>query len=326
MKAAVVTAKDKIEIQDVPIPALEPDSVLVKVAAVGICNATDTRILHAEDPTKVWPYHKWPFIMGHEVCGSIVKVGSAVKGWQVGDRIAGWCPRQGGYAEYCLVYPGKIAAVKVPPKIDSTIGALLEITMGTMRFFMRDDIRKRLEGAQSAYVAGLGPAGLVFLMECLCLGIPTVYVSGNQEARRKLARDLGAKEVFKPDDKPAEILSRRGLAVDVAIDTTGKDLSGEFLKILRRGGVIIPFGVGYDWRQSQNALAAVDVLLADGAHAEAAKAAPLLIDWIASGKMPLGKIVTRVIALEELAEAFAAIDQRKEIKVVVKFQHEEERS
>ena len=318
MKAAVVTAQDTIVTKDIPIPTLEPDSVLVKVDAVGICNATDTRILHAEDPTKVWPYQPWPFVMGHEVCGTVVKAGAEVKDWQAGDRIAGWCPRQGGYAEYCLVYPGKIAAVKVPPEIDAVTAALLEVSMGTLRFFLRDEARKRLEGARSAFIAGLGPCGLVYLMECLCLGIKTVYVSGNQEPRRRLARELGACEVFGPDAKPAAILSQRGVTVDVAIDTTGRDLSGELPQLIRRGGVLIPFGVGYDWRHNQTALAAQDILLADGAHAEAAKAAPLLFDWIISGKMPVRKIVTRVIALEELAEAFAGIDRREEIKIVVR--------
>jgi L-iditol 2-dehydrogenase len=319
MKAAVVTAKDKIEIKDVPVPALEPDSILVKVEAAGICNTTDSRILHAEDPTKVWPNQKWPFIMGHEICGSVVKVGTEVKGWQVGERFAGCGPHQGGYAEYCLVHPAKIAAVKVPSSMNSTTGALLESAMGAMRYFMRDNIHKRLEGARSAYIAGLGPSGLVYLMECLCMGIKTVYVSGNHETRRKLARELGATEVFQPDENPAGILSERGVSVDLAIDTTGRNMSGDFLKILRRGGVIVPFGVGYDWKENQKELSAIDVILADGAHAEAAKAAPFIFDWLISGKMPLEKIVTRIIALEELADAFVAIEQRKEIKVVVKF-------
>ncbi len=319
MKAAVVTAKDKIEMMDVPEPALEPDSVLVKVEAAGICNATDLRILRAGDPTKVWPNEKWPFIMGHEICGSVVKVGSGVKSWQVGERIAGCGPHQGGYAEYCLVHPEKAAAVKVSPSMNSTTGALLESAMGAMRYFMRDNIHKRLEGARSAYIAGLGPSGLVYLMECLCMGIKTVYVSGNQEARRRLALELGATEVFNPDDNPAEILNNRGVSVDLAIDTTGRNLSGDFLKIIRKGGVIVPFGVGYDWKQNQKELSAIDVILAEGTYVESAKAAPFIFDWLAGGKMPLEKIVTRVIALEELIDAFSAIEQRREIKVVVKF-------
>ena len=76
-------------------PVLEPESVLVKVEAVGICNATDARILNAPDPTKVWPYQAWPQVMGHETCGRILELGAQVDGWRVGDRIAGWCPRQG---------------------------------------------------------------------------------------------------------------------------------------------------------------------------------------------------------------------------------------
>ena len=179
MKAAVLVARGRLEIRDVPEPSLEADSVLAKVEAVGICNATDARILNAEDPTKVWPYQAWPQVMGHETCGEVLAVGDKVEGWKAGDRIAGWCPRQGGYAERCLVYPGKIAAVKVPPGMPSVTASTLELALGTARFFLREEARRRLEGARSAYIAGLGPAGLMYLMECRCMGYERIYVSGN---------------------------------------------------------------------------------------------------------------------------------------------------
>jgi alcohol dehydrogenase len=193
------------------------------------------------------------------------------------------------------------------------------MTMGSMRFLMRADVRERLAGAESAYIAGLGPAGLAYLMECVCLGIPMVRVSGNQEARRRLAGELGAKEVFKPEDRPAEILSQRGASVDLAIDTTGSDVGGDFLRVLRRGGVVVPFGVGYDWRPRRDELAARDIIMADGGQAEALKAGLMVVDWLIEGKMPLDRMITRVISLDGLADAFEAIERREEIKVVVKF-------
>ena len=318
MKAAVLVSRGRLEIQDLPIPALEPEAVLVKVEAVGICNATDARILNAPDPTKVWPYQAWPQVMGHETCGRILEVGAQVTGWKVGDRIAGWCPRQGGFAEQCLVYPGRIAAVKVPTGMPSVTASTLELALGTARFFLREEARRRLEGAESAYIAGLGPAGLMYLMECLCLGYKKVYVSGNQESRRALARELGATEVFRPEDRPAAVLAGRGVSVDLGIDTTGADVSADFLRVVRKGGVLFPFGVGFDWKARKADLDARDIFLTDAAHKEAGEVAPRIVDWILSGKMPVGRLVTRVIPLDEIAEGFARIARREEIKVVVR--------
>ena len=131
MKAAVVHAFGQpLQIEDVPVPAVTPGQVLVKVVASGVCH-TD---LHAADGD--WPVKPTlPFIPGHEGVGYVAALGSGVKGIKEGDRvgvpwlhtacghcehcITGWetlCDEQqmtgytvnGGYAEYVLADPGYV--------------------------------------------------------------------------------------------------------------------------------------------------------------------------------------------------------------------------
>jgi L-iditol 2-dehydrogenase len=81
MKALVLTEYNKFEIQEVPITATQPDEVLVKVKAVGICGS-DVHGMDGSTGRRIPPV-----IMGHEASGIIEKTGASVTGWQVGDRV-----------------------------------------------------------------------------------------------------------------------------------------------------------------------------------------------------------------------------------------------
>ncbi|MCX7840678.1 MAG: alcohol dehydrogenase catalytic domain-containing protein [Anaerolineae bacterium] len=125
MKAFIVADVGKLERVERPIPQIkEPDDVLLKVKAVGICGS-DVKILEGKH------HFKPGTVLGHEFCGEVVAVGSGVRHIKVGDRVAvdnnircGFCSfcrmgmssqcvdiktsalgvmRDGGYAEYCLV-------------------------------------------------------------------------------------------------------------------------------------------------------------------------------------------------------------------------------
>lgn len=317
MKAMVLTGRGVLELQDIPVPDLHREGVMVEVEAAAICNSTDLRILDAEDPTAVWPNQPWPFVMGHEVCGRIVDVGADVSGWSRGDRIAGWCPPFGGFAEYCQMYPGYMAAVNPPEDLPAEEAALLELCIGTARYFMPDSVRRVVETAKSAVVTGLGPSGLLYVRECVLLGIENVYASDRHRERRDLALKFGAREVFCPSDDPLKMLAERGLQADVGVDTTGADVAEDLLAVIRPGGALIPFGVGWDWSGCADKLAARNIALSSASLEEARLAVPMVMDWIASGKLALSDLITRSVRLEDLPEALERIRRREDIKVVV---------
>ncbi|MFC4060624.1 zinc-dependent alcohol dehydrogenase [Planomonospora corallina] len=99
MRAAIVTAFDKpIEIREVPIPEPAPHQVLVRIEASGLCH-TDIHAARGEWPVKPTP----PFTPGHEGVGVIERLGSAVRGRSVGERVAiPWLGYACGTCEYCV--------------------------------------------------------------------------------------------------------------------------------------------------------------------------------------------------------------------------------
>ncbi|HGJ66803.1 TPA: L-threonine 3-dehydrogenase, partial [bacterium] len=125
MKAGVLEGIDKLVVKEVETPKISEDSLLLKVRSCAVCGS-DIRIYHYGNPRV-----KYPQIVGHEIAGDVVEVGSKVKRFKVGDRVAigadvpcGECSFcrdgignncminyamgyqfQGGYAEYLLVDP-----------------------------------------------------------------------------------------------------------------------------------------------------------------------------------------------------------------------------
>src|SRR5690606_38692088 len=84
MRAAVFHEPGRIEVTDVPVPALEPGDVLMRVRAASICG-TDLRIMkhgHFKIPAGT------PRVLGHEVAGEIAQVGDGVSDYRVGDRVS----------------------------------------------------------------------------------------------------------------------------------------------------------------------------------------------------------------------------------------------
>ena len=79
------------EVREVPVPAIGPDDVLVETAYIGICGS-DPHMHHNKVSYKV----NVPLILGHEFAGTIAEIGSNVKGWQIGDRVASET-----HADYC---------------------------------------------------------------------------------------------------------------------------------------------------------------------------------------------------------------------------------
>jgi len=125
MKALVMKDVGKLVLENRPRPhVVAPDDVVLKIKAVGICGS-DVKILEGKH------HFKPDTVLGHEFCGEVVEIGSAVHHIKLGDRVAvdnnircGFCDfcrmgltsqcvdiktsalgvmRDGGYAEYCLV-------------------------------------------------------------------------------------------------------------------------------------------------------------------------------------------------------------------------------
>src|SRR5262245_32631287 len=96
MKIAILSAPQTFEIADEPLPAIQPDEVLVRVAACGVCTS-ELDMWEGKAGPDIYP--RYP---GHEVSGIVERVGDEVRTLKLGDGVGVWAPGR-GFAEYVVV-------------------------------------------------------------------------------------------------------------------------------------------------------------------------------------------------------------------------------
>src|SRR5579859_4648097 len=223
MRAVVYHGANDLRVETVPVPAIRPHELLVKVAVCGVCPTDIKKIQYG----LVAP----PRIFGHETAGTIVKIGGGKKSLavnfhasktvlKVGDRIAlhhhipcmkchfcrhrafaqcptykrtgitaGFEPAGGGYAEYVRVMPFVLSGVvKIPAKNTFEEAAMLEPLNTVLKAVQRLNLLR----GDRVLVAGQGPIGLMFTKLLKLRGV-NVLATDLLESRLKLAKNFGAK-------------------------------------------------------------------------------------------------------------------------------------
>jgi len=259
MRALIFRGVGKIELCEVPIPRVtQPDDILIKVAAVGICGS-DIKILEGKH------HYKENTILGHEFCGKVVEIGSHVTHFKVGDRVAvdnnircGFCSfcrmgltsqcveikynaigvmRDGGYAEYCLV-PEK-QCFCLPEEIDDILGTQVE-TLATVLNGMNTLLMLPYE---YVLILGFGPIGYLFAQFAKNIAAK-VAVTEIDPFRINVAKQCGL-TVWNPhEDDIVEKITEftYGRKADVVVEATGNALE-QALECVTPGGKVLPFGM-----------------------------------------------------------------------------------
>lgn len=255
-------------IEDINIPPLQPDEILVKVEAASVCG-TD---LH------IWKWDEWsqkriktPLTLGHEFAGTIVEIGSMVRSVAAGDYISAeshvtcgicfqcrigtphLCPetqilgvdRPGVFSEYAVI-PEKIAWKNdrslLPPKI-----ATLQEPFGNAVF----TVFEHEISSESVAILGCGPIGLFSVGIARAMGASAIYAVDISESRLALARRMGATAVFNPsgDDPTAAtakwlIDTNGGFGIDVVLEMSGAPSAiAAAFESVRTGGRVTLFGI-----------------------------------------------------------------------------------
>ncbi len=259
MKALVFREVGTIELCELPIPKVtQPDDVLIKVSAVGICGS-DIKILEGKH------HFKENTVLGHEFCGTVAEIGSHVTHVKVGDRVSvdnnircGFCSfcrmglssqcveikfnaigvmRDGGYAEYCLV-PEKQCFV-IPNEIDDILGTQVE-TLATVVNGMNTLLMLPYD---YVLILGFGPIGYLFAQFAKNIAAK-VAVTEIDPFRISVARQCGL-TVWNPqvDDIVAKITEfTHGRKADIVVEATGNALE-QALQCVTPGGKVLPFGM-----------------------------------------------------------------------------------
>lgn len=251
------------ELVRVPVPALRPGHVLVKVELAAICGSDQA--VYRWSPGAA-SRSSPPFTMGHEYCGTVVAVDGAVKTLKVGDRVAGEthypCGKcyicrgenrhicvdmknigksyEGCFADYILV--PEECAIRVADSLDPRIGAVLE-PLGVAVHALQ----KTNPCGETVAVFGCGPIGLMAVAVAGKLGAHRVYAVGRTAAKLEMAKQLGAHAVFNARETSVVEAIRQvtgGPGVDIVIEASGSEEAfHQGLEVLKNLGRFCLLGI-----------------------------------------------------------------------------------
>jgi len=331
MKAVIFPQAEAISIEQVADPTPQPDEVVVQVAMAGICG-TDLHIYRNEYMSK------FPLIPGHEFGGRIVALGSAVTGWQLGQRVAvdpnlycGYCDfcraeqanhclnwqgmgitRAGAFAEY-VAAPAR-ACYAVPDSLSDRQMAFIE----PLACIVHGMKRLPLAPADKVLLFGVGPIGLLLLQALRHRGAGQIVVVEKQPDRLRLAEQLGASVTLTPG--PALDAQLRALAphgFHTVVDATGvpKVIESGFAYLRPRGHFLM-FGVAP--MQAQINLSPYAVFRNDwqiiGSFA-LCYTFPQAIAWLETGVVQVDALVSHTASLDDFATLFHQFGAGQTLKV-----------
>ncbi|HSN76837.1 MAG TPA: zinc-binding dehydrogenase [Anaerolineae bacterium] len=321
MKAVRLTAVGRpLEMQEVAVPAVGPQDVLVQVRAAGICHSD------AHYRAGVSPVQPLPMTLGHEVSGVVAQVGELVTGWQPGDRVClhylatcGHCAychqgteqfcaggqmigkqRDGGYAE-TIVVPAR-SVFPLPDAIPFEQGAVMMCSSATALHALH---KGRLAAGESVAVFGAGGLGMSAIQLARAMGALSIYAVDLDAGRLALAARLGAAPVDAGGSDPAAEIKRLNGArgVDVALDFVGVPATLRLaIASLAPFGRAVAVGLGdqpvsiYPYLEIINREAEII-----GCSDHLASEIPLLTELVRRGALDLASVVTEVIPLDAAA-------------------------
>ena len=320
-----------LEVLDVPDPTPDPDEVVVKVAACGIC-ASDLHMMDGTLPVRTPP----PVTPGHETSGVIASIGSSVSGWSEGDRVClfagkpcGECVAcRAGRFESCLVpltlgvdYDGAWAdyvvvpadtCVRLPDEVPFDVGAILADCVATP-FNAVVDVAKVKAGERVA-VFGIGGLGTHAVQIARMSGAGFVAAVDTLEAARKRALSLGADLAAEPDGAIAVIrAATNGEGVDVAFDFVGRNaVLKQAVASLAPNGRCIQVGVsGERIELGPSILFAVRKTTLIGSYGYRREHLELLARLVASGRLDLSRSISARLPLEAAADGVEALESKR---------------
>jgi len=337
MKGTVLYGPRDIRFEDREDPRIvEPTDAILRLAATCVCGSD------------LWPYRglqpvDGPTPMGHEYCGIVEEVGSAVKSIKPGQFVVGsfatsdnTCPHcQYGYQSSCahreFMLRAQAPFLRVPqadgtlvptaggvPSKDLVPSLLAASDVLGTGWFAADAANVKPGG--TVVVVGDGAVGLLGVLSAKQMGAGRIIAMSRHEKRQKLAREFGATDIVteRGDDGIARIKDlTKGIGADSVLECVGTQESMmQAIHSTRPGGYVsylgVPHGVELDGQQ----LFFTHVHL-HGGPAPVRRFLPKLIDLILNGTINPGKVFDLIMPLDQVAEGYRAMDERRAIKALL---------
>lgn len=337
MRAVVMYAPGDVRVDQTERPTIvEPTDAIIKLAATCICGSD------------LWPYRGIDQVdhqaMGHEYVGTVEEVGSAVRNVKVGDFVVGsffssdnTCEIcRSGYQTYCVhrgpgAVPGAQADYARIPNADGTLVAtpgqpapdlvpsLLAASdvLGTGWFAA---VAAEVGPGKTVAVVGDGAVGLLGVLAAKQLGAERIVAMSRHADRQALARRFGATDVVEErgDAGVARIKELTGgLGAHSTIEAVGTQESMmQAIRATRAGGHVGYVGVSHDVSLPGQELFRSGVHL-HGGPAPVRRFLPELIQLIWDRSIDPGAVFDLTLPIEEAAEGYRAMDERRAIKVLL---------
>lgn len=334
MKAVVLTAPNRLALDEIATPSRATGEVLVRVTHTGVCG-TDLKIYDGSIPAA------YPLVMGHEIAGEVVEAGNG--GVRPGDRVVidpilycgvcfqcragqtNLCPNgmllgrdvNGGFAEYISVPASHV--FRLPDTVDSRTAPLIQV----MTTCLHAQRLTKLFAGESVVVMGLGVSGQLMVQLAKVRGASPVIGVSRSASKGDLARKLGADLTLVSGERTAEAVleATDGRGADLVIESTGVPASvADAITLARTGGRLLLFGI---ITATEAALPFYQLYFKELAviNGRAAKGEDFLgcINLLERGTVRLEPLVSHVMPLEKLKTVIGMLgpgsDQR--LKVIL---------
>jgi threonine dehydrogenase-like Zn-dependent dehydrogenase len=333
MRGAVLYGPRNIRFEERETPNIvEPTDAVIRIAVTCVCGSD------------LWPYRglqpiDGPTPMGHEYCGIVEEVGSAVKSVKPGQFVVGsfatsdnTCPH---YQSSCVhrefMNRAQAPVLRVPladgtlvptPGIpsDDLLPSLLTTSdvLGT-GWFAAD--AANVKAGSTAVVVGDGAVGLLGVLSAKQMGAERIIAMSRHEKRQKLAREFGATDIVteRGNEGVARIMElTNGIGADSVLECVGTQQSMmQAIHATRPGGHVGYVGVPHGVELNGEELFFEHVHL-HGGPAPVRKYLPKLIDLVLNGKINPGKVFDLTLPLDQVAEGYRAMDERRAIKTLLR--------
>ncbi|MBK1813646.1 galactitol-1-phosphate 5-dehydrogenase [Clostridium sp. YIM B02505] len=345
MKAAVIHGIGDIRFEMIDIPKIGENDVLVKVKYAGICGSDLPRAM-------VSGARKYPLVLGHEFCGEIAEIGTAVNGFKVGDRVAvaplipcgqceyckagnyGLCEdyniigtgSDGAFAEYTKVPKEHI--LKISDELDFETAAGIE--PATIGYHGLE--KAEIKPGDTVVVMGCGPIGQFTIQWAKIFGASKIIAVDIFAEKLELSKQLGADITVnsKECDAVQTILELTKGGADVVAETAGSKFTQEqAILVAKKKGRIVFLGISHsDLPLKENGIEKVlrgEIKIQGSWNSYTSpypgKAWHATIDFMAKGQIQFKPMISHKIGVEEVGQYLSDMANRKIYfnKVLVQF-------
>jgi L-iditol 2-dehydrogenase len=337
MKVAIYYNNNDVRVEEMSIPDINDNELLVKVQACGICGS---------DVMEWYRLKKAPIVLGHELAGDIVKVGKNIKKFKVGERVfvshhvpcntCSFCENDqhticktlhstnfypGGFSEYLKVPEINVdrGVFVLPKEMSYDEGAFIEPLACVVRGIRIAGLKK----GQSVLVIGSGVAGLLNIKLAKAMGAKLIFATDIDDFRLKTAKKIGADVVINAKENIPELVKKQndGKLADLVILCAGvASAARQAFNSVAPGGTIllfaptepgveIPFPMFDLWNKQVKIVST---------YAGAPKDLEEAIKLIKTKKVKVNDLITHRFPLNKAAEGFKLAAQAKNsIKIII---------